>query len=262
VLQSSRAFIQVDIDGAQIGKNYQADYGLVGPAHVILAGLAKRLRRRPTPAARVSGIRHYPAEVQLPNTSPLKHSRAVQLLQQMMPEDTVFTCDIGEHTIFAVHYLQVDRPDGFLLHSGLASLGSGIGAAVGAKLARPEAPVVALCGDYGFQMYGMELATCVHHRIGAVFAVFNDARMRMVESGQTKVFGRSGVMHSHRVDFAALARAVGARGYTIRTAEDFRRLPPDVWHSELPVVLDLFIDPTSAFPVNGRIAQIRNFSAD
>jgi len=262
VLQPSRTFIQIDIDAAQIGKNYHVDYGLVGPAHVILWGLVNRIRSRPIPAAETSGIRYYDGEAQLADTSPMKHGRAVQLLQQAAPEDTVFTSDIGEHTIFAIHYLKVDRPDGFIVHSGLASLGSGIGAAVGAKLTRPERPVLALCGDYGFQMYGMELATCVHHRIGVVFAIFNDARMRMVESGQTKVFGRSGVMHSQRVDFASLARAVGAQGYTIRSAEDLQQLPADIWRSELPTVLDIHIDQASAFPVNGRISQIRNFSSE
>jgi acetolactate synthase I/II/III large subunit len=259
VLQATRAFIQVDIDGAQIGRNYRVDYGLVGPAHVILEGIAKRLRRGPTPAASVSGIRYHPSEVQLKDTTPLKHGQAVQLLQQMMPSDTVFTCDIGEHTIFAIHYLKVDRADSFVLHSGLGSMGSGLCAAVGVKVARPHRPVLALCGDYGFQMYGMELATCVHHRIPVVFAVFNDARMRMVESGLLKIFGRSGTMHSHRVDFAAMARSVGAAGYTIRSAEDFHQLP-DLSDPKLPVVLDLHIDPTNSFPVNGRVAQIQHFS--
>jgi acetolactate synthase-1/2/3 large subunit len=95
-----------------------------------------------------------------------------------------------------------------------------------------------------------------------VFAVFNDARMRMVEHGQTKVFGRAGLMHSHRVDFAALARSVGARGYTIRSAADFECLPPDIGRTELPTVLDIEIDPASSFPINGRVSQIRNFSAE
>src|SRR6185436_12982291 len=139
LLQPSGHLIQVDIDAAQIGKNYHVDFGLVGPAHFVLAGLARRLRRRPTPAAEVSGVRHYEGEALLQDTTPLRHARAVQLLQEVAPEDTIFTCDIGEHTIFAVHYLQVDRPEGFILHSGLASLGSGIGAAVGAKVAQPDA---------------------------------------------------------------------------------------------------------------------------
>ncbi|HYV48875.1 MAG TPA: thiamine pyrophosphate-binding protein [Myxococcaceae bacterium] len=262
MLQASRAFIQVDIDGAQIGKNYQVDYGLVGPAHLVLEGIGKRLRRGLTPAASVSGIRYYPSEVQLADSTPLKHGRAVQLLQQVMPSDTVFTCDIGEHTVFAIHYLKVDRADGFVLNSGLGSMGSGLCAAVGVKVARPHRPVVTMCGDYGFQMYGMELATCVHHQIPVVFAVFNDARMGMVESGLLKIFGRSGVMHSHRVDFAALARSVGAVGYTIRSAEDFHQLHDNLARTEVPVVLDIHIDPASSFPVNGRVAHIRNFSAE
>src|SRR5262249_55256774 len=77
MLQATRTFIQVDIDAGQIGKNYHADYGLVGPAHVVLEGIVKRLRRRPTPAASVPGVRYYPAEVQLEDTIPLKHGRVV-----------------------------------------------------------------------------------------------------------------------------------------------------------------------------------------
>jgi acetolactate synthase-1/2/3 large subunit len=121
--------------------------------------------------------------------------------------------------------------------------------------------VVAICGDYGFQMHGTEVATCVHHQIGVVFAIMNDARMRMVESGQTRVFGRAGLLHSHRIDFAAMGRAMGARGFNIRTPEDFRKLPEDLMRSNIPTVLDIEIDPNSSFPVNGRTAQIRNFSA-
>ncbi|MGH9195524.1 MAG: thiamine pyrophosphate-dependent enzyme, partial [Acidimicrobiia bacterium] len=89
---------------------------------------------------------------------------------------------------------------------------------------------------------------------------FNDARMRMVESGLNHIFGRSGYMHSQPIDFAAMATAFGARGFNIRTPEDFRRLPEDLAHSKIPTVLDIAIDPASSFPVNGRVAQIRNFS--
>ena len=69
-------------------------------------------------------------------------------------------------------------------------------------------------------------------------------------------------MHSHRVDFAAMARSVGAAGYTLRCAEDFHRLPDNLAKTELPVVLDIHIDPANSFPVNGRVAQIRHFSSE
>lgn len=260
VLQASRTFIQIDIDAAQIGKNYQVDYGLVGPSHVVLKELVSKLRRRSRPCP-TTGVKYYDAHASEDESTPLKHAYVLNRLQKLMPEDTIFSSDIGEHSIFSIHYLKIDQPDGFLVNTGLGAMGSGIGAAIGAKMAHPDRPVMALCGDYGFQMHGMELATCVHHQIGVIFAIFNDSRMRMVESGQTRVFNRAGVLHSHKVDFAAMARAVGARGYNIRTPSDLRLLPDNLAKTELPIVLDIEIDPDSSFPVNGRVAQIRHFSA-
>jgi acetolactate synthase-1/2/3 large subunit len=244
VLQPSKYFIQVDIDAGQIGKNYQVDYGIVGPAHLALRGLVSKVLRRHSKKV-PTGITYLDPDALKSEALPMKPARALSALQELFPSKTIFTADIGEHMIFALHYLKIDQPNGFIVNSGLGSMGSGIGTAIGAKVARPDRPVVAICGDYGFQMMGMELATCVQSRIGVVFAVFNDARMRMVESGQTRIFGRSGAMESPRVDFAALARSVGAHGFSIRSVEDLRRVPGSVLEGDLPVVLDFEIDPNA-----------------
>lgn len=260
LLQASKSFIQVDIDITQIGRNYHVDHGLVGPSHEVLRALASRLQRRPRPAP-VGGVRYYEPEAATTDTRPLKPARIIHLLQERMPEDALYASDIGEHTIFALHYLRIDRPDGFIVNTGLGSMGSGIGAAIGAKVAAPRRPVVAICGDFGFQMNGMEIATCVQSRLGVVFAVFNDARMRMVEGGLERIFGRAGKMDAPRVDFASLARSVGAHGHTIRSAEDLANVPEAHLTGDLPCVLDFEVDPDSAFPVNGRVAHIKNFSS-
>jgi acetolactate synthase-1/2/3 large subunit len=260
VLQASRTFIQIDIDAAQIGKNYHVDYGLVGPSNLVLAGLTSRLKRRMAIPS-VSGIRHYEAEKMDDASVPLKPPYVLRRLQELLPDDTIYSSDIGEHTIYSIHYLKINHPESFIVNTGLGSMGSGIGAAIGAKMARPHRTVAAICGDHGFQMFGMELATCVQNKVGVVFAIFNDSRMRMVENGQAKVFGRSGMMSSSEVDFALLAQAVGARGYKIRTPEDLDALPLGFDKGQVPVVLDIQIDPQSRFPVNGRVAQIRHFSA-
>ncbi len=261
VLQPSKTFIQIDIDGAQIGKNYQVDYGLIGPSHLVLRSLvAKVTRRKPTGPSN-GGVKYLNPQEMIDDSLPLKSGRVIRGLQDICPEDTIFTSDIGEHTIFALHYLKIDRPDGFLVSTGMGSMGSGIGAAIGAKVVRPERPVVSICGDYGFQMGGNELATCVQSNIGVVFAVFNDARMRMVESGQSRVFGRSGVMHGPRNDFAAMARAMGARGLSIRTVADLEAIPADWLNSDVPLVLDIALDPKSAFPIHGRVTQMKNFAS-
>ena len=211
--------------------------------------------------APAGGVRYHEPEAMEAETSPLKPARILRMLQDRMPDETLFASDIGEHTIFALHYLRIDRPDSFIVNTGLGSMGSGIGSAIGAKIAAPRRPVVAICGDFGFQMNGMEIATCVQDRVGVVFAVFNDARMRMVEGGLQRIFGRAGQMDGPRVDFAALARSVGARGYTIRCEADLEAIPQEHLTGDVPCVLDFEVDPRSAFPVNGRVAQIKNFSS-
>jgi len=173
----------------------------------------------------------------------------------------VFTADIGEHLLFAIHYLRAATPDQFIASVALGSMGSGIGAAIGAKLARPSRPVVAICGDYGWQMYGMDLNTCVQERLGVVFAVLNDHRMRMVEAGIDRIYGRGLPMDGPVVDFAVAARAHGAHGALVTTADELRR----ALHSRVegvPLVLDVRIDPEAAFPMNSRVAEISNFATE
>jgi acetolactate synthase-1/2/3 large subunit len=257
-LQPTGTFIQIDIDGSQIGKNYHVDLGLVGAAHQVLPGIISRLRSRPYGHSEPRIVYHAPEDAT--DERPLLHpARVVSLIQRHFPADTIFTSDIGEHLMFALHYLKVDLPDGFLAGMGLGSMGSGIGMAVGAKYAAPDRPVVAICGDYGFQMFGMELNTCVQYNIGVVFAVLNDGRMRMVEAGFERVYGRQLAADGPAVDFAALARAHGAHGVVIRTADDFAKLGPEVLQGVRPVVLDIRTDPRAMFANDGRNQQLSNF---
>ena len=256
VLRPSQTFIQIDIDSRQIGKNYEVDYSLVGPAHLVLAELASRARPRERPPG-LTGVKHLEPAAMDDASLPLNPAFVLRTLQRMLPPDTIFSSDIGEHSLYAFQYLQMERPD-FLVSSGLSSVGSGVGMAIGAKVSQPHRPVVAICGDHGFQVLGMELATCVHQEIGVVFAVFNDGCMRMLESDVKQQFGRTSPVSSHRIDFAAMAQALGGRGFTIRTAEDLAALPANLTASRLPTVLDIRIDPSSHFPMSGRVTQLRH----
>jgi acetolactate synthase-1/2/3 large subunit len=191
---------------------------------------------------------------------PLHPARVLRVLQEEMPPETVYTSDIGEHLLFAIHYLQLSHPNQFIASYALGSMGSGIGAAIGAKLAAPNRSVAAICGDYGFQMYGMDLNMCVQERLGVVFVVMNDNRMRMVEAGVDRIYGRGLPMHGPQVDFAELARAHGAQGFVAQDVDQLRtalrRVTPDV-----PTVIDVRIDPSSSFPVNSRVEEISNFAS-
>jgi acetolactate synthase-1/2/3 large subunit len=261
LLKPTRALIHVDVDGSRFGRNYHADIPVVADCAQFVSALLARLPDAPERTrSDFGGVRYFDPAACLRESSPLRPERVLTVLQEELGDDTVYTADIGEHLLFAVHYLRCDRPDQLIASISFGTMGSGIGAAVGAQLAAPTRPVVSICGDFGFQMYGMELATCVQERLPVTFVVFNDARMRMVEAGLQRNYGRALAMDGPRVNFAALAGAHGARGFTVETSDDLRaalRARP----TDGPCVLDVRMDPDASFALNGRVQEISNFAA-
>lgn len=256
LLLAKNTMIQVDIDASAFGRNYRVDVAIEADCGATIEALDRALGDVAPVQRPVCAPTRLPTE----RRQVLWPGEVVARLVARMPEDTVFTADIGEHLLFAIHHLETTRADGFIAALGLGSMGSGIGAAVGAKLAAPHRPVVSLCGDYGFQMFGMEIATAVQEDLDLVFVVLNDGRMRMVEAGVQRIYKRGLAMDGPRVDFAALARAHGALGYTV---EDLHELDHAlrVLSQTGPTVLDVRIDGAAAFPANARVQEISNFTA-
>src|SRR5262249_23159703 len=135
-LTPSRELIHVDIDAAQIGRAYAVTRGIAAPAELFLGRAIECVPRK---LPRRFGLRRYQDPTQLSDGAEglIAPPRALWQLQQMLPEDAIFTCDSGEHFLFAVHYLEALRADSFMVMSGLGSMGSGICAAIGAQLAHP-----------------------------------------------------------------------------------------------------------------------------
>jgi len=261
LLKPKQTFIQIDIDGAQIGKNFAVDIGLVGPARAIIEALDRCIKHRPR--ALPTTPNRGPSIVPPPNDGQLlKTPEVLEVMQQKAPANTVYTSDIGEHLLFALHHLKIGYEAEFIAGIGLGSMGSGIGAAIGAKMGAPERGALSICGDYGFQMFGMaELATCVQEKTGVVFLVLNDASMRMVEAGFGSVYGRCPQIQGPRVDFAAISRACGGDGYNVSTMEELQNLPEDIFMRDKPVVIDVSIDPNQKFGANMRNVTLSNFKS-
>lgn len=262
-LRPSRCLIQVDIDASVVGRNYQADLALIGPAEDIVPLLASHVAPSASRAPRtIERLEHAPIAVSLvadgAGDAPLHPMAAVRALQQRFG-DATYTVDVGEHLMFAVHALRIGTGAEFFGMFALGSMGTGIGVAVGAKLARPDKVVVGICGDWGFQMCGQELATCVDAGAGVVFAVMNDGAMRMVEAGFGRIFGRSPRFSGAQLDFAALATSVGARGIRVSSAADIARVPLHVGRDGVPTVLDIRIDPRASFPQAARAELVGTF---
>jgi acetolactate synthase-1/2/3 large subunit len=257
-LTPSRSLIQVDVDPSNMGRNYAVDVPVLADCSRFIEALLARVPAGPS-RADLTGMRLLDADECQRDRSPLRPERVLTVLQSELPRGTVFTSDIGEHLLFAIHYLRCDDPSEFWASTALGTMGSGIGAAEGHALADRSRRVVSICGDFGFQMYGGELSTCVQEQLPVTFVVMNDSRMRMVEAGVQRIYGRGVSMLGPRVDFAAIAEAHGAKGYRVETVDELRaalRAP-----TTGPVVLDVCIDRTAAFAINGRVKEISNFTA-
>jgi acetolactate synthase I/II/III large subunit len=263
-LTGTVASFQVDRDPASLGRSMAFSHLVLGDAACALERVVRALPNdvaRPVYRGPVLSVLR--PERELCDAVPLKPPRVLRALTEAFP-GAVWCSDIGEHLAYALHYLQVDCPDDFHNFLGFGSMGSGIGAAIGIQIARPDRQVVCVCGDGGFAMMLGELLTCVEQRLPVVFAVMNDGRWNMVEHGFRTVYGATPAgFVSNVADHAAAANALGATGVLVTTSADLdpERLRAHA-QARRPVVLDIRIDANEALTPGTRAASIRHFCAE
>lgn len=188
----SRTLIQVDIDGASFSKAYAADVAIIASVESLVDELLPRLPR--SASSTVYGIER---QVDVARSTGVDaagrmfSSTAITHIQQQMPARTIFTVDSGEHTLFALHYLSISEPDGFMAMTGLGSMGSSIAIAIGAALAKPDRQLCVIIGDGGYAMVGMDLLDVERMGVNVKVFVMDDGRMTMCELGHQNVYGRS-----------------------------------------------------------------------
>jgi acetolactate synthase-1/2/3 large subunit len=252
LLKPRRAFVHVDIDAQQIGKSYSPTHAMVAPAASFLGGMCERnprmVQRAPV------GVQRFPMASSDPEQ--LAPQDAITEIQSILPKDTIFTVDSGEHFLFATHFLEVTAPDAFVVMTGLGSMGQSIGGAIGAKLAHPTRQVAAICGDGCFAMNGFEVATAAAERLPIVIFVFNDRRLGMVEIGHKAVYGRQ-PSYPIDMDVGALAKGLGAEFVRVTKPGDLTRARHLLQRPDGPVVVDVQIDPSVKLPRKDRMAELK-----
>jgi acetolactate synthase I/II/III large subunit len=256
LLQPTRSFIHVDVDAAQIGRAYTAHVGIACSVETFVEEILLRLP--PAFGRKRFGVRcHADAEAaQAETPSTIAPQRALWELQHVFPSDTIYTIDSGEHYFFALHYLRATRPDTVITMTGLGSMGSSVGAAIGAQLARPDRRIAVICGDGGFAMTCGEISTAAAEKLPIVFVVFNDGRLGMVELGHLAIFGRTPAFAVGPVDVAAAGRALGADSYTVDRPGQLLEIEALQERGHRPVVVDVHIDPKIKMPKNGRFEAL------
>ncbi|MGH7296640.1 MAG: thiamine pyrophosphate-binding protein, partial [Polyangiaceae bacterium] len=253
------ATFQIDREAWLLGRNYPVTLGIVGDATLAVRAMVQGLSGGTGRRDLHGGIERVRGAAAAGSLQP---ARVFSALQDAFP-DATWAVDQGEHCAYALHYLEIDEPERFRTMVGLASMGSGLGIAIGMRQADRSRTVVCVCGDGSFAMHAGEILTCIEHGIDVVFAIINDGRWNMVHHGFGKVFGRLPEgLPTHVADLAGVAREFGAVGARVETADDLRpeRLRSLVERGR-PLVLDVRIDPSQALSVESRSAALQEFAA-
>ncbi len=251
--------VHLDIDAAEISKIRHADIPVVGPLKQVLTELARVIE--PQPGRTEPWLRQiadwreqFPLRYREDGTI-LKPQRVLQMLQELSADrdDMIWTTGVGQHQMWAMQYIECDRPRSFITSGGLGTMGYGIPAAVGAKAARPDATVVCVDGDGCFQMTQQELATAVLEDLPIVVVIVNNGYLGMVRQWQDMFFEeRFSQIHltQHVPDYAMLARAYGALGFTAETEEELEEALMTALASGHTCVVDARVDPREhCFPM-------------
>jgi acetolactate synthase I/II/III large subunit len=213
---------QVDLDPEVLGGNYAPRWliqasvatflarvlGDLGPevagtdwSPVDVAAWRDSLRQKSLPN---------PPEPRFPGTTSGRAAEFFAALQAALPSGTILVTDTGHHQIMARAHLRVDAPRGLLVPADFQSMGFGLPAAIGAALAAPDRRVVAILGDGGLMMSGLELATAVRERIALTAIVFHDGQLGQIRAQQQSSGAGEAAVALASIDFAALAAATGA----------------------------------------------------
>ena len=242
---SGQQVVQIDVDEAEIGRNYDKTFGVLGDARRSLEELNKLIvAAAPPRASREAELEAIRSErmTPLPEAEPL--GSFIKAIRAAIPEDGILVAGMTQLGYYSRTYYPVYGPRTFLTSSYFGNLGFAYPVALGAKVAKPEKPVVAISGDGGFLFNSQELATAVQHRINAVVVVFNDNAFGNVLRDQKNTFdGRTIGAELHNPDFVKLAEAYGVRGVKAEGPEALESALRESLSIESPTLIEVPVGP-------------------
>ncbi|WP_109507493.1 acetolactate synthase large subunit [Nocardioides speluncae] len=245
--------IHADIDPAEIGKNRVADVPIVGDCREVISDLVVTLKAEADAGHTgdyegwvkfVAGIKEqYPLGYDTPPDGALAPQLVIERLGKIAGPETIYTAGVGQHQMWAAHYIGYENPNTWINSGGLGTMGYAVPAAMGAKVGKPDSTVWAIDGDGCFQMTNQELATCAINDIPIKVAVINNESLGMVRQWQTLFYNSrysNTDLHSKRIpDFVKLADAYGCVGLACESPDDVDgTIEKAMEINDAPVVVD------------------------
>ena len=236
--------LHIDVDAAEISKNIKAHYSLIGDARLIL----RKLNARLDPMHHDEWMAHidrmkdmYPLRA---NRDSLTGAYIMESIDKMTDDDTIISTEVGQHQMWAAQFYKFKKPRTMLTSGGLGTMGYGLGAAIGAKMAAPDKTVINIAGDGCFRMNMNEIATATRYDIPLIQVIINNHVLGMVRQWQNLYYGKrySQTVLRDKVDFVKLAEAMGARAVKVTTREEFDKAFEEALKANTTFVIDCEID--------------------
>ena len=244
--------IHMDVDPAEIDKNQTSQIAVVGDVRASLRIMVKMLMQKALKQdennewlKHVKEVKEYWRENLKLHPGEMSAARILRKLREVLPKESIVTTEVGQHQMWASLFYDVIQPGTFFSSTGLGTMGWGFPAAIGAKAARPDVPVVDIAGDGSFNMTENSLATSVLENLPVIVFLVNNYTLGMVAQWQRTFYDRRmiGVDQKHCPDYVKLAESYGAQGIRAQSLDELEHAIKAGLKSDVATVIDIPIDP-------------------
>ncbi|MEM2264697.1 MAG: biosynthetic-type acetolactate synthase large subunit [Nitrososphaerota archaeon] len=237
--------IHIDIDASEIKKNISIHLPIVADAKKALKSIIDEIIHRGLKKENSEWLKRIEIlKKENTDTEPkgeLTGMNAVKILRKVLPENAIVTTEVGQNQMWASLYFKVIKPRTFISSGGLGTMGFGFPAALGAKVAKPEVPVVDIAGDGSFLMTEQDLATSIVEDIPVIVMILNNSSLGMVVQWQRLFYNRrySNTLLKNTPDFVKLAEAYGANGARVNSLNELEQVLKEAIKSDVTYVIDV-----------------------
>ena len=242
----------MDVDPAEIGKNQTTSVAVVGDVQASLRILVKMLLKKAVKKSddnpwlkHVNEVKDYWRENLKIHPGEMGAAKILRKLREVLPKEAIVTTEVGQHQMWASLFYDVIQPGTFFSSTGLGTMGWGFPAAIGAKAARPDVPVVDIAGDGSFNMTENSLATSVLEDLPVIVFLINNFSLGMVAQWQRTFYEKRmiGIDLKDCPDYVKLAESYGAQGIRAQSLDELEKAIKSGLNSDVATVIDIPIDP-------------------